>query len=236
MMLRLLCFLGLVHAVIGQRFLKPVSGQMDSDFRGEMKLDENEALSGMTREMFLMQDVDWELQPPKLEAQKLDRKLRNHIGKYFSSPMHMKLLKKKGKFGLRAIGQTDNGKKLRAFWRQGVVETKKASDFLTVSYDEAVRSRLFAVEFEVQLPPLKRGSKTLPSVVYQIPLEPGSLNAKSMVPRCTGSVRVYPEGRSVPAIEAGTCNAGISMKPGIVDPSWAKGRPIFRKGRSTGLM
>lgn len=235
-MFRLLCFLVLIQTALAQRFLKPVSGQMDSDFRGEMKLDENEALSGMTREMFLMQDINWELQPPVLESQKLDRKLRNHIQKYFQSPLQLKLLKKKGKYGLRAVGQTDNGKKLRAFWRQGIVDRLKASDFLEVSYDDAVRSRLFAVEFEVQLPPLKRGSKTLPSVVYQIPLEPGSLNAKSMVPRSSGSVRVYPEGRSAPPIVAGTCNAGVTMKPGLVDPSWAKGRTVFRKGRSTGLM
>ena len=233
-MMRLTLILLLAHSALAQRFLRSGS-QMENDFRGEMKLDENEALSGMTREMFLMQDVKWELQPPVLDA-KLEPKLKSHINKYFQSPMQLKLMKKKGKYGLRAVGQLDNGKKLRAFWRQGVVERLKASDFLEVSYDEAVRSRLFAVEFEVQLPPLKRGDKNLPSVVYQIPLEPGSLNAKSMVPRSSGSVRVYAEGRSAPAINAGTCNAGVTMKPGLVDPSWAKGRPVFRKGRSVGLM
>jgi hypothetical protein len=234
---RLLCFLLIVHASMAQRFMgKGFSNQMDSDFQGEMKLDEDQVLSGMTREMFLMQDASWELQPPVLKTGQLNRKLQSHIQKYLNAPLQLKLLKKRGKYGLRAVGQMDNGRKLRAFWRQGTVDRLKASDFLEVSYDEAVRSRLFVVEFEVQLPPLKKFSKTLPSVVYQIPLEPGSMNAKSMVPRSSGTIRVYPEGRAVPPVEAGIGNAGMSMKPGLVDHTWAKGRTIFRKGRSKGLM
>ena len=43
----------------------------------------------MTREMFLMQDIAWELQPPVLDTNnsKLDRKTRAHIKKYLNSPV-----------------------------------------------------------------------------------------------------------------------------------------------------
>lgn len=233
----LLLLLLLPVGTAAQRFLRS-SSSMDSDFRGEMKLDENESLSGMTREMFLMQDIDWQLQPPILKSDsELDTKVKSHVQKYLARhPIQLKLLKKKGKYGLRAVGQTSTGQKLRAFWRQGVTDRIKSSDFLHVSYDDAVRSRLFTVEFEVVLPPM-RGGKKLPSVVYQLPLEPGSMNPKSMVMRGAGKVRVYPQGRGegAPCVEdAGICNASVSMKPGLVDPSWAKGRAIFRKGRSLG--
>lgn len=211
---------------------------MESDFRAETKLDENDALSGMTREMFLMQDLEWELEPPSVEED-LDGPLQRHIRKYLNSPIQLKLSRKKGKFGLRAMGRMENGQRLRAFWRQGAAgQTRlKPSDFLEASYDEAVRSRLFMVEFEVQLPPLGKDKK-MPSVVYQVAVEPGSMNPKAMIPRGSGKLQVYPVGHDAGAqcIEAGTCNVGITMKAGLVDPNWSRGRAIFRKGRSPGLM
>jgi hypothetical protein len=230
-----LCLI-LLPSIAAQRFLRS-SDAMESDFRGEMKLDENEGLSGMTREMFLMQDINWELQPPILSAA-LESKMRSHIRKYLSKPVQLKLLKKQGKYGLRAVGVTGNGQKLRAFWRQGVAgkDRAKASDFLEVSYDTAVRSRLFTVEFEVQLPPLP-GSKELPSVVFQIPVEPGNMNPKAMVARGAGTVRVYPAGRSEePLDDVGICRAGAAMRAGLVDRGWAKGLTVFRKGRSVGIV
>jgi hypothetical protein len=236
--------LGLLLALLcsmasGQRFLRQgFSNRMDSDFQGEMKLDENDSLSGLTREMFLMQNVDWELEPPSLEHI-LDPKLKKHIRRYMNQPIQLKLMRKKGRYGLRAVGYLNDGKMLRAFWREGTsgIRTLKSTEFLEVPYDEAVRSRLFNVEFEVQLPPMKKGSKDLPSVVYQIPMEAGSMNPKAMVPRGAGKVVVYPTGheKSV-AFEAGRGYIGISMRAGLIDPSWAKGRAIFRKGRSTGLI
>jgi hypothetical protein len=234
----LCCFLllAIYPFASAQRFLRS-SGQSDTDFRGEMALDTNEALSGMTREMFLMQDVEWELEPPVLEG--VDRKLQRHIQKYLANPVQLKLHKKKGKYGMRAIGKMSDGKKLRAFWRQGsaAAHQLKTSEFLEASYDEAVRSRLFTVEFEILLPPLTKGSNALPSVVYQIPVEPGSMNAKSMVPRGAGKVKVYPVGHDAgPAVDAGKGNVGISMRAGLVDPGWAKGRAVFRPGRSLGLL
>jgi len=224
-----------LDAVSAQRFLREgFSNQMDSDFKAETQLDENEAMQGMTREMFLMQDQEWELQPPQLEME--NPALQHHIQKYLKKPLQLRLMKRKGKYGLRAVGRMQDGKKVRAFWRQGVAKQIKASDFLEVPYDEAVRSRLFLVEFEVQLP--GKNKKSPVSVVYQVPLESGTMNPKAMVPRGTAHVRVYPDGNTKDdCLEAGKCNVGVvSMRPGLVDPSWAKGRPVFRKGRPAGII
>jgi hypothetical protein len=225
-----------------QRFLRE-GGQMDNDFKAENALDEDESLSGMTREMFLMQDMSWELQPPVLDDNApIDGATKKHIQRYCSAPIQLKLTKRKGKFGLRAVGKMESGKKLRGFWRQGSGDATgapklKSSDFMTASYDDAVRSRLFMVDFEVQLPKMK--NKVLPpSVVYSVAVEPGQMNSKAMVPRGAGRIKVYPKGHepgSAPVV-AGKCSVGISMRAGIVDPSWAKGRPIFRKGRPAGII
>ena len=87
-------YLGLVSA---QRFLREgFSNQMESDFRGEMKLDESDMASGMTREMFLMQEIDWELQPVDF-AGVHDSKLRRHLQGFFKDPVKLKLSKRKGK-------------------------------------------------------------------------------------------------------------------------------------------
>jgi hypothetical protein len=241
-----LCLAGLLHIGSAQRFMR--STQMDADFKGEMSLDDNDASSGMTREMFLMQDMRWELEPPSMtdavssSSQKIDSKVKRHIQKYLGAPVELKLQSRKGQYGLRAVGLMENGKKLRGFWRQGVTGQSttvrpKAKDFLQCSYDDAVRSRLFVVEFEMQLPPIGK-DKALPSVVYQVALEPGSMNPKAMVPRGAGKVLVYPSGHGPgnACIEAGTCNVGVSMKAGLIDPNWARGRPFFRKGRSPGLI
>jgi hypothetical protein len=241
-------FRTLLHALLAfswplitsaQRFLREgFSNQMDSDFRGEMKLEDNEALSGMTREMFLMQDLEWELEPPVIDSANLDSATSRHIHKYLKSPIRLKLSKRKGQYGLRAIGVLENGQKLRGFWRQGAsAQTRlKTTDFLDAPYDDAVRSRLFMVEFEMQLPPVK-GKKGLPSVVYQVAIEPGSMNPKAMIPRGSSKMLAYPDGHDgSQCVEAGKCNVGVAMKAGLVDPIWARGRQIFRKGRSPGLI
>ncbi|GKY92280.1 hypothetical protein MPSEU_000199100 [Mayamaea pseudoterrestris] len=232
----------LLPSASAQRFLK--SDQMDKDLKNEMSYNSdeyNDSMSGMNREMFLMQKLKWEIEPPQLLAtsQSLDPKLKQHIKKYLgSAPVELKLQSKKGQYGLRAVGLLENGKKLRAFWRQSPASARlKAGDFMKSSYDDAVRSRLFVVEFEMQLPPIGK-SKVLPSVVYQVAVESGSMNPKAVITRGSGKVLLYPGGHdaNLQRIEAGTCNVGVSMKAGLIDPNWARGRPFFRKGRSPGLI
>ena len=233
--------------VSAQRFMRQGFSNQE-DFGAEMALDDKEAAVDMTREMFLMQDMQWQLQPISDLHGITDRKVRRHIQKYLGKPVDLKLYKKRGKYGLRAIGRMENGNKLRAFWRQAAPSTtssstRKASDFLQVPYEDAVRSRLFTVEFEVQLPPLskkkQKGGGALPSVIYQVSVEPGSMNAKALVPRGSGRVSVLPKGRGGEKVQdAGSANVGVvNMKPGLVDPTWARWRPpVFRKGRDSGLM
>ena len=65
------------------------------------------------------------------------------------------------------------------------------------------------------------------------------MNPKAMVPRGAGNVRVLPDGHSdgeVRTLDAGKTHVSLPMKSGIVDPGWAKGRLVFRKGRSTGTV
>ena len=235
----------LLPTASAQRFLK--SNQMDTDLKAEMGYNNegsSDSLSGMNREMFLMQKLKWELEPPQLlssdgKSSGLDSRLKQHIQKYLGAPVELKLQSKKGQYGLRAVGLLDNGKKLRAFWRQSpAAGTRlKSSDFLKSSYDDAVRSRLFVVEFEMQLPPVGK-EKVLPSVVYQVAVESGSMNPKAVITRGAGKVLVYPGGHDATnkRIEVGTCNVGVSMRAGLIDPNWARGRPFFRKGRSPGLV
>lgn len=206
----------------------------------ETKLGENELASGMTREMVLMEETAWELQPADFSAIK-DGKLRRHLQTYMNEPIKIKLSRRKGKHGLRAMGQLSSGKKLRAYWRQSSQNTKlTASDFLNVSYDEAIKSRLSMLEFEVQLPPVDKKSKKLPSVIYSVAFEPGTMNPKAIVPRGAGTVNVLPVGReadgATPTLNVGKGQVSLPMRAGIVDHGWARGRAIFRKGRPTGVV
>jgi hypothetical protein len=213
---------------------------MGNEARGEMKLEENESASGMTREMFLMKEIDWELHPVDFNRVK-DAGLRGHLESFFKQPVTLKLSTRKGKYGLRAVGQLQSGRRLRAFWRQaGRGSPLKTSDFLTVKYDDAVRTRLSMLEFEVQLPPVDKKSKKLPSVIFSVAVEPGTMNVKAIIPRGAGTVRVLPDGHgakdSVESLHVGKAHVGLPMRAGLVDPSWSKGRAIFRKGRSTGTV
>ena len=223
------------QSVSAQRFLRD-TGATGAQVRSEMALEEGQGLSGMSREMFLMKDKQWELLPSELKD--VESSVRRHVLKYMKDPVELSLQKRKGKYGMRAIGKTQSGQKLRAYWRQcppGVIEKFTSSQLLDVPYDAAVRSRLSMVEFEVQLPPMK-GSKKLPSVVYSVAIEPGTMNPKAIVPRGAGKIRIFPDGRDGAPIEAGTGNIGLRMRAGLVDPAWAKGKAIFRKGRPTGLI
>jgi len=210
------------------------SSKVGSDARNKMK-DEAGAANGMTREMFLMKDKTWELQPVDFTCIN-NLKLRRHCQKFLSHPVQMKLSNRKGKFGLRAQGQLKSGKRLRGFWRQSTSDAK-GEDFLKLGYDEAVKQRLTTIEFEIQLPPTDKKSRKLPTVIYSIVVEGGAMNPKAIVPRGAGTVRVLPEGHSeeeVDTLIAGKAQVSMPMKSGIVDPGWAKGRLVFRKGRPTG--
>lgn len=240
MLYRIVCSLLLLLCnVSAQRFLREgFSNQMDSDFKGEMKLEDNQSASGMTRDMFLMKDNDWEVQPVDFSAVK-NAKLRHHLESFFKKPITLKLSTRKGKYGLRAVGQLQSGKRLRAFWRQaGVSSQLKVDDFLSANYDDAIRTRLSMIEFELQLPPSEKKSKSLPSVIFSVPVEPGSMNAKAIIPRGAVNVRVLPEGHqkddaNVP-LHVGKAHVCLPMRAGLVDSSWARGRSIFRKGRLNG--
>lgn len=212
---------------------------MGSDARNEMKLDDNESANGMSREMYLMKEINWELHPADFSRIE-DASLRRHVESFFQQPVVMKLSPRKGKRGLRAMGQSSSGKRLRGFWRQAGGIALTSGDFLSASYDDAVRTRLSMLEFEVQLPPVNKKSKQLPSVIYSVAVEPGSMNAKAIVPRGAGVVRLLPNGHSPQnkehIIHLGKAHVSLPMKAGIVDPSWAKGRAVFRKGRSIGML
>jgi hypothetical protein len=231
----------LVTNISAQRFLREgFSNQMESDFKGEMKLEENESVSGMTRDMFLMKEKNWELQPVDFRNVR-NMKLRRHLESFFNKPVTLKLSTRKGKYGLRAVGELQSGKRLRAFWRQaGMSSQLKVNDFLSAKYDDAIRTRLTMIEFELQLPPSDKKSKSLPSVIFSIPVEPGTMNAKAIVPRGAVNVRVLPEGRRSGEIDStlqiGKAHVSLPMRAGLVDSSWARGRAIFRKGRITGTI
>mmetsp|Transcript_44109 Transcript_44109/g.106308 ORF Transcript_44109/g.106308 Transcript_44109/m.106308 type:complete len:243 (+) Transcript_44109:115-843(+) len=234
-----LCLLFILRNASAQRFLREgFSSKMESDFKAETKLD---GATGLTREMSLMKDIDWELQPATFENIP-DARLRRHLESFLQTPLTLKLSTRKGKYGLRAVGHLASGKRLRAFWRQSAGPSKLNGDgFLSATYDDAIRSRLSVMEFEVQLPPHDKKSKELPSVIFSVPVEPGSMNPKAIVPRGAVNVRVLPKGRisddSRPQdVELGKGHVHLPMRAGLVDAAWAKGRSVFRKGRINGVI
>lgn len=241
MFFRVIYFFLLLLNVSAQRFLREgFSNSLESDFKGEMRLEDNESASGMTRDMSLMKDVNWELQPVDFHRVE-NARLRRHLESFFNKPVTLKLSTRKGKYGLRAVGQLQSGKRLRAFWRQaGGSSQLKVNDFLSAKYDDAIRSRLSMIEFEVQLPPSEKKSKVLPSVIFSVPVEPGTMNPKAIVPRGAVNVRVLPEGHRsedvYPVLDVGKAHVSLPMRAGLVDVGWAKGRSVFRKGRVNGII
>jgi hypothetical protein len=267
-----------LHGVDGQRFMRQgMSGS--EDFGSEMKLDEADAGADMTREMFLLQNLNVQLHPFDVaddaflltdNSSSSDNigPLCRHVRRYLSEPVVLKLQKRRGKAGLRAVGiATKSGTKLRALWRQAPPAAAAAtppptsgtaarvlSDYTTTSYDDACRKRLFHVEFEVVLPSLKTKAKSKTrhqrqlqqvSVLYRVAMESGSMNPKAMVPRGLGTVSIRCKSTAddndttttTTTIPAGRTLVGVvPMKPGLVDSAWAKGRAVFRRGRSCGII
>lgn len=241
--LLLVCLVQIQTHLVTANFLREgFSSKAGADARSQIKLDEAGAEIGMGRDMFLMKDVKWQLQPVDYSPIK-NWALRRHCEKFLNKPLMMRLSSRPGKYGFRAMGETPSGTRLRGFWRQvgvGLSGVSKGSDFLQLKYDDAVKQRLTMIEFEIQLPPIEKKAKVLPSVIYSVAVEPGTLNLRAIVPRGAGSVRILPEGHvegeAVPTIDVGKGIVSLPMRSGIVDPSWAKGRIVFRKGRPAGYV
>ena len=141
--------------------------------------------------------------------------------------------------------------------KEGRVSRREiGSDVLNDSYEECLK-RLYGkyVELEVLLPRTKGMIKGAPppSVVYRVPIQGGSVNPLGMVSKSRATVTLYPKGRTLAAANASGPSAAVNVKrdvaiplglsnvhvplgPGLVDPSWSKGRKIFWKGRSVGLV
>lgn len=269
---RLLLFLSVVATVSAQRFLRDgFTSKLDEEFKYEAGLDNANSPVGMPREMFVLADLDLELvpaftPPPTTTTSQRNnmqqrwavpnnKALTRHLNQYLKQPLKLQLEQRKGGIGYRAFGITPQGQRLRGSWRRTEAPRKLLnSDFLTVPYDEAVRSRLMFLEIELvlpRLPPKHRGvfsqkgavptqGKTpIPRLVYQLALEGGVMNPKAVIPRgdCAGRV-IYSSDRNNNTTVGPPFAAklGLRLKPGLVDPSWARGRTILRKGRSVGVI
>jgi len=210
---------------------------MDREFFPEnQEIDDS---GGMTQEMLMMKNQEWQLDPIDFSKVK-DKKLKKHLQGLLSKPTRVKVTNlplKKG-LGYRAMGKTASGRKLRAAWRSGTRRNEiKNKDIIHEPYDEAVRRRQGAshVNIELMLPPMK-GSKDLPSLVYDVVVERGSVNPEAIITRNEGKVTLYPTGykNKTDKVDVGDARASMPMKAGLVDSAWARGRITFRKGRSVG--
>jgi hypothetical protein len=224
-----------VEAILRDGF----SSGMDREFSPEgQEIDDS---GGMTQEMIKMKNQEWQLDP--IDFTKIaDKKLRKHLQTILGKPTRIKVTNlplKKG-LGYRAMGKTANGKKLRAAWRAGTRRNEiRSKDIVNEPFDDAVRRRQGAshINIELMLPSVK-GSKDLPSLVYDVVVEMGSVNPEAVVARSKGTATLYPKGykHKEYKVDVGTARACMPMKAGLVDPAWARGRTIFRKGRSVGQL
>ncbi|KAL7504078.1 hypothetical protein ACHAXN_002467 [Cyclotella atomus] len=113
------------------------------------------------------------------------------------------------------------------------------------------------IELEVLLPKTKKSSRKSgppPSLVYRVPITTGSVNPFGMVSKSRATVTLYPKGRTLNvnnpaasantnaggekdvAIPVGLVNVHVPLGSGLVDPSWVRGKKLFWKGRSVGLV
>lgn len=165
--------------------------------------------------------------------------MKRHLQKFLSKPLTFKLSNsqapQRGGNAYWAMAKTASGIKLRGYWKRGGdSETLKSREMLEITYDEALRRRGSAgsqVDFEVQLPPLKG---FLPSVVYSVVLGTGSQSQDASVSKTISIVKIHPKGLQAKGFILGKTHVCTPMRSGIVDPGWAKGRTIFRQGRSVG--
>jgi hypothetical protein len=192
--------------------------------------------TSMTKEMTNMQSKVWKLDPIPLDKIK-DRHLRAHLSNFVNKPLEIKLLGRAAKTnGFRALCKKADGTKLRATWKRGSNGAAMTqADLLTVDFDSAKirKAGTTVVDMEVTLPPLA-GRKELPQVVYSVAVGAGASNQDSTVTKSLASITFLPRGAGHKAYPLGQVYVSAPMGSAIVDPSWVKGKTIFRKGRSAG--
>lgn len=137
------------------------------------------------------------------------------------------------------------------------IKKEIGTNVLEDSYEDCLK-RLYGkyVELEVLLPRNSKKGGILggppASLVYRVPISKGQVNPFGMVAKSRATVTLYPKGRTLAAANAsgrdassaprdlaiplGLTNVHLPTGPGLVDPSWVKGRKVFWKGRSVGLV
>lgn len=133
----------------------------------------------------------------------------------------------------------------RASMQTSAVQQQE-KDLLCKSYEDNA-SKLYPSHFvlEVFLPKNRACKGGNPLIIYSIPFGVGTTSPKSKVPQANGVVTVYPNGRKRKGagedsegegIEIGSTSFHLNAGSGLVDPSWAKGKKFFWKGRDVGTL
>jgi hypothetical protein len=137
------------------------------------------------------------------------------------------------------------------------IKKEIGKNVLEDNYEDCLK-RLYGkyVELEVLLPRSSKKGGILggppASLVYRVPINKGQVNPFGMVSKSRATVTLYPKGRTLAAANAsgrdassaprdlaiplGLTNVHLPLGPALVDPSWARGRKVFWKGRSVGLV
>ena len=137
------------------------------------------------------------------------------------------------------------------------IKKEIGTNVLEDNYEDCLK-RLYGkyVELEVLLPRNSKKGGILggppASLVYRVPISKGQVNPFGMVSKSRATVTLYPKGRTLAAANAsgrdassaprdlaiplGLTNVHLPTGPGLVDPSWVKGKKVFWKGRSVGLV
>lgn len=139
--------------------------------------------------------------------------------------------------------------KLRSVWyvasdrasSQPSSTRQQTEDLLTKSYDENT-SQFHPSHFvlEVFLPKNRACKGGNPVIKYSIPMGAGTTSPKSRVSQSNGVVTIFPTGRkrqggeSSEAIEVGSTSLHLNKGASLIDPTWARGRKYFWKGRKVG--
>ncbi len=146
-------------------------------------------------------------------------------------------------------GDRFKNSKLRSVWyiasdravSQTSAAMQKNEDLLTKSYDENI-SHFHPSHFvlEVFLPKTRACKGGNPLVTYSIPMGAGTTSPKSRVSQSNGVVTVFPKGRKrkqgeiSESVEVGPTSLHLNSGSGLIDPTWARGRKYFWKGRNVG--
>ena len=161
------------------------------------------------------------------------------------------------------FGLSPTARRIRATWTttgpRVLSPTDQDGSCLSLDYDAAALTAHSRMEVEVTLPRSRRMGQS-PVVVYTFPISDGNMaGAGTYIPASAGSVRVYPAGRrrrpqqqekdgfqvgkiqtevaedkEDGGVDVGRVSAHVSAGQGLVDPSWARGRAVWRQGRRVG--